>query len=196
MKAKKIRLLFIILVMPIFWAVPCILLARGPHLYTYSVRPGDTLSEITLIFTGNLNYYRIARDNNIQNPDLIFPGDKITLSCARPLHTLRTYLEAIYDHESRTAYNLLSRDTREKFTFEEFKDSLGTTTFYDLNSLDVCADFIKEYKHILQIKAFLYQDPASWGFNLVRERYKWQIFLSSLNPTFPLDNETIGWKCK
>jgi len=41
------------------------------------------------------------------------------------------------------------------------------------------------------------EDPASWGFSLVKEKYKWFIMLFDLNPTFPQDNDGfIDWKCK
>jgi hypothetical protein len=181
---------------PAIFALLCISRVDGIQFYTYMVKPGDTLSEITLIFTGNLNYLKIARYNGIQNPDLIFPGEKITLPCEKPLNTLRNYLRSIYVNKAKTAYKLLSSATRKKFSLSEFKRSLAETTFYDLKSLNVCADFIAQYQHILQIKAFLEDDPASWGFNLVREKYKWHILLFDLNPTFPLDNEEIDWKCK
>ncbi|MGO4956344.1 LysM peptidoglycan-binding domain-containing protein [Luteococcus sp. Sow4_B9] len=39
---------------------------------TYTVKPGDNLSEIGAKF--GVNYMDIARANNIQNPDLIYPG--------------------------------------------------------------------------------------------------------------------------
>ena len=186
----------IFLIISVLSAIPSGLDAKDVQLYTYSIKPGDTLSEITLFFAGDLNYYRTARDNHIKNPDLIFPGEKVTVPCRRPLETLRTYLISIYINKAKDAYDLLSSDSRNKFSFEDFKGSLETTTFYDLNSLDVCADFIIKFGHILQIRAFLEQDPASWGFNLVREKYNWHILLFNLNPTFPLDDEKIDWKCK
>ncbi|WP_420174536.1 LysM peptidoglycan-binding domain-containing protein [Luteococcus sp. OSA5] len=39
---------------------------------TYTVKPGDNLSEIGAKF--GVNYMDIARANNIENPDLIYPG--------------------------------------------------------------------------------------------------------------------------
>ena len=46
----------------------------------YVVVKGDTLWGIAERFTGNpLNYPRVARDNSIATPDLIFPGQKIQL---------------------------------------------------------------------------------------------------------------------
>ena len=148
------------------------------------------------MFTGNLDYYKTARENAIQNPDLIYPGDKITLSSARPLETLKNYLSAIYLSKAGKAYKLLSAYSRNKFTDDEFKSSLDVVTFFDLDSMHVCADFIVKGQHILQIKIYLLEDPASWGFNLVREKYKWFIMLFDLNPTFPQDNGFIDWKCK
>jgi chemotaxis signal transduction protein/LysM repeat protein len=46
----------------------------------YIVKKGDTLWAISKRFTGNpFNYPRVARDNKIANPDLIFPDQKIHL---------------------------------------------------------------------------------------------------------------------
>ena len=169
--------------------------ASDNGIYTYFVRSGDTLSEITLMFTGNFDYHKIARVNNISNPDLIYPGDKIALPSSRPSKTLKNYLKAIYDSKELEAYKLLSTDTRSKFSFDEFNKSLSKLTFYDLNSLNVCADFIENGSHILQIKLYLEEDPASWGFNLIREKYKWYVLLFNLTSTYPQDNGFLEWKC-
>lgn len=49
----------------------------------YIVRPGDTLWDISGRFTGKpTNYPRIAGDNRIANPDLIYPDQKIRLKKA------------------------------------------------------------------------------------------------------------------
>ncbi len=49
-----------------------------PDSAIYSVRKGDTLYSITERYTGDgWNYPRIARENKIHNPDLIFPDQKI-----------------------------------------------------------------------------------------------------------------------
>lgn len=46
----------------------------------YRVKAGDTLWDIAERFTGNpYNYARIALENNIENPDLIYPGQEIRL---------------------------------------------------------------------------------------------------------------------
>ncbi len=46
----------------------------------YEVKKGDTLWHISKRFTGNpFNYPRVAKDNKIANPDLIFPKQKIRI---------------------------------------------------------------------------------------------------------------------
>ena len=46
--------------------------AKKPEHRTYTVKSGDTLSEIGQRF--GVSYMDIARLNNIKNPDLIYPG--------------------------------------------------------------------------------------------------------------------------
>jgi nucleoid-associated protein YgaU len=44
----------------------------------YKVKKGDTLYKITERYTGDgWNYPKVARENKIPNPDLIFPDQKI-----------------------------------------------------------------------------------------------------------------------
>lgn len=160
------------------------------------MRSGDTLSEITLMFTGNLDYHKTAQENGIVNPDLIYPGDRITMLPARPVETLKQYLTAIYQQKADKAYRLLASDSREKIYFEDFKNALDVKTFFYLDSMRVCSDFFSDGHHILQIKLFLLQDPASWGFNLIREKYKWFVLLFDLNPTFPQDSGFVEWQCE
>lgn len=163
--------------------------------YDYVVRPKDTLSEITLMFTGTHDYDKIAQQNRISNPNLIYPGDIITLPSTRPLETLRIYLDAIYNSEEMKAYELLSTTTRSNMSFHDFKNALDKITFYNLDAMRICADFIANGNHILQIKILLAEDPASWGFNLIREKYRWYILLFDLNPTNPQDDGFVEWRC-
>lgn len=44
---------------------------------TYTVKAGDTLSEIAAKY--NTTIYKLAKDNNIANPDLIYPGQKLII---------------------------------------------------------------------------------------------------------------------
>lgn len=49
----------------------------GPF-QTYIVQEGDTLTYVAMLMTGKVSKFKqIAADNNIENPDLIFPGQKI-----------------------------------------------------------------------------------------------------------------------
>ena len=46
----------------------------------YEVIKGDTLYEITESYTGNgFDYWEVAEENRIPNPDLIFPRQKIRI---------------------------------------------------------------------------------------------------------------------
>jgi hypothetical protein len=114
------------------------------------------------MFTGIHDYRKIARQNRISNPDLIYPGDIIRLPSSRPIETLRNYLSAIYESEEMKAYKLLSANTRLNISYDEFNKALDKITFYNLDSMRICADFIDNENHILQIKIWLAQDPASW----------------------------------
>jgi len=63
---------------PLYLAVPQNNVMSSSSVYT--VVKGDNLWNIALRFTGNpLNYPRVARDNSIATPDLIFPGQRIRL---------------------------------------------------------------------------------------------------------------------
>jgi chemotaxis signal transduction protein/LysM repeat protein len=63
---------------PLYLTVPPERIVPAQNIYT--VVKGDTLWGIAKRFTGNpLNYPRVARDNSIATPDLIFPGQRIKL---------------------------------------------------------------------------------------------------------------------
>ncbi|OGZ27438.1 MAG: hypothetical protein A2365_03105 [Candidatus Nealsonbacteria bacterium RIFOXYB1_FULL_40_15] len=50
---------------------------------TVVVQPGDTLSGIAAVYLGNANLWpSIASQNNLANPDLIFPGQVLALPTA------------------------------------------------------------------------------------------------------------------
>ena len=49
----------------------------GNNAITYIVKAGDTLSEIAQRY--NTTYQKIAKDNNISNPDLIYVGQKLII---------------------------------------------------------------------------------------------------------------------
>ena len=163
--------------------------------YDVVVRSGDTLSEITLMYTGTHDYEKIARQNRIPDPHLIYPGSLITLPSSRPIQTLKGYLDAIYNSKAIEAYKLLSANTRLTISFDKFTKALDEITFYNLDTIFICADFFVNQNHILQLKIRLNEDPASWGFSLIREKYKWYILLFDLNPTNPQDDGFVEWKC-
>lgn len=68
--------------------------APAPGVYT--VRPGDTLSQVALDFYGDASRYpEIAAKNHIANPDLIYAGDTLRISGASsvpPLPSVSAYV--------------------------------------------------------------------------------------------------------
>ena len=95
------------------------------------------------MYTGTHDYEKIAKQNRISNPNLIYPGDLITLPSSRPTETLRSYLSTIYKFKATEAYKLLSTNTRLNIPLNEFKKALGKITFYNLDTISICADFIE-----------------------------------------------------
>ena len=188
----KIKLITLLSLLPLFFLNRhCC--ADGE--YSYLVRKGDTLSEITLMFSGSHDYFKVAESNDISNPDLIFPGDMVHISQKRPIRSLGKYLESIYSDDFKAAYAALSSLTASWYSYEEFTKSFDLKPDYDLSTIKICADFYVDGRHYLQMEIQHYEDPAKWGFTLVRERYKWYIVLFDKNPVHPLSNGYLEWKC-
>ncbi|MBO8186336.1 LysM peptidoglycan-binding domain-containing protein [Streptomyces spirodelae] len=55
---------------------------QGPSAETYEVRPGDTLSEVAR--SHGTNWHELAERNGLADPDLIYPGQHLTLEEATP----------------------------------------------------------------------------------------------------------------
>lgn len=51
---------------------------KAPNAITYVVKSGDTLSKIASNY--GVSYMKIAKDNNISNPNLIYPGQKLVIN--------------------------------------------------------------------------------------------------------------------
>ena len=49
----------------------------SPETFSYTVRPGDTLWALSLRF--HTTVAELVRLNDIQNPDLIYPGQRLTI---------------------------------------------------------------------------------------------------------------------
>ena len=189
MKIKLITLCLLLFL--IFLSRPCM----AEQEYTYVVRKGDTLSEITLMFSGSHDYFKVAKFNNISNPDIIFPGDMISINQKRPIKSLSKYLESIYSDDLKAAYAALSSLTTLWYSYEDFIKSFDSKIDYELSTIKICADFYVDGRHYLQMEIWHYEDPAQWGFTLVREKYKWYLVLFDKNPMHPISNGYLEWKC-
>ena len=159
--------------------------------FEYSVRAGDTLSEITLMFEGHLNYLDVAKSNNIKTPDLIYPGNKIIVKTKNPASRLSLYLEAIYAGDTSRAYSMLSSKSQTKYSLDTFGKSVKETTFFDLGFFELTDQTQVDGQTVVQIKVQMEEDPATWSFNLIRENKQWRILLLDLHPTFPQDDDIL-----
>ena len=56
---------------------------------TYTVKSGDTLSGIASKY--GTTYQELARINNIENPNLIYPGQVLKISCSEQTQAVQTY---------------------------------------------------------------------------------------------------------
>lgn len=102
---------------------------------------------------------------------------------------LRQYLVAMEKGHYSTAYDYLSQESRARHSFEEFVNSLkdGMTQFSKRHFWQVRK---QDKKLVLGIA--LYEDPASWGFEL-RHENKWKIVWEKGRPFFPYpDNYACG----
>ena len=80
---------------------------------TYTVRPGDSLSQISARFCGTAaDYPSLAAASGIANPNLIFPGQSITLNChaAVPAPATVHVTSAHRHHHARHAGHHADRD--------------------------------------------------------------------------------------
>ena len=144
------------------------------------------LSKISLVFMEKPNFTEIAKKNNITNPDLIYAGEVIEVVPSRPISILKQYFTLIYNFKFVEAYNMLSSETQNMYSLEDFEKANNEMTFYDLSSLKVVNDFIITGKRTLCINAQIEEDPASWAFTLVWESNNWRVVLDNLRPTFPM----------
>ncbi len=102
---------------------------------------------------------------------------------------LRQYLISMENRDYETAYDYLSQESRARHSFDEFVNSLkdGMTLFSKRHFWQVHK---KDNKVMLGIA--LYQDPATWGFELIKEK-KWHIVWEQGRPYFPYpDNFYCG----
>jgi len=78
---------------------------------TYTVRSGDNLSQISARFCGTAaDFPSLAAASGIANPNLIFPGQPITLNCHAPVPAPAHVTSAVKHHHARHAGRHADRD--------------------------------------------------------------------------------------
>ena len=104
------------------------------------------------MFEGHLNYLDVAKSNNIKNPDLIYPGNKLVVKTKNPASRLSLYLEAIYAENTSRAYSMLSSKSQAKYSLDAFGKSLQETTFFDLGFFELTDQTQVDGHTVIQIK--------------------------------------------
>jgi hypothetical protein len=95
-----------------------------------------------------------------------------------PEQVVRQYLSALKKKDYRAAYSYLTPDTQGIFSLQEFAGIDRGYSGLDENNAEICWQgvFVS-----MKIK----QDPASWGYLLVKSKGKWKIVIREGSPSFP-----------
>lgn len=104
---------------------------------SYVVQRGDTLSAIALEYLGDkLAYNRIASENNIKNPDLIYPGQVLKITTGGEAQTTVTETPA-EENESKIDTRKVSAVLVQKNWNDTGKDVLLNMGVFEIDSIDV-----------------------------------------------------------
>lgn len=153
--------------------------------YAYTIRPGDTLGEIARLFCTDATYKDIARNNHIRRASRISPGQVVVIPATRPVKTLRQYLTAIANRDGGTAYALLADSTRKDYSPDDFDSAMAGSGAFDMDSLKVVADSVRDGRRYVQVMARVAPDHSSWTFNLVWEDGHWRVLLQDFSINVP-----------
>jgi len=95
--------------------------------------------------------------------------------------SLKQYLVSMEKRDYEIAYGYLSQESKARHSFKEFVNFLkdGMTVF---NTHHFWQAYKKDNRIMLGLS--LYQDPATWGFELTNEN-KWKIVWEKGRPYFP-----------
>ncbi|MFH2099206.1 MAG: LysM domain-containing protein [Pseudomonadota bacterium] len=160
---------------------PTAALADPAPEFSYTVRPGDSLWEISRLFLEQPSARRLAGLNNITNARRIWPGQVVRVPAERPANVVREYLRALGQGRAADAWTMFCLSTREKYSPADLENALEEMTFSGLRNLSVA-----EYRPagtgppVLRLNARMEEDAAAWGFNLVFEDGQWCILLLDL----------------
>jgi hypothetical protein len=99
-----------------------------------------------------------------------------------PVQTVTSYIQALEDRKYETAYGLLTEESQQKHSYDEFVSQVEKTgvTDYDLSTARA-----EEQGEGAVVEVQLKEDPSSAGFHLVKEKNAWRIAYREGTPSFP-----------
>ena len=100
-----------------------------------------------------------------------------------PRQVAKQYILALKKKDYRIAYDYLTPESKEIFSLADFVAmNEKQMTLMDENKTWL-------YHQEVRVGMQLYEDPASWGFVLVKTNGKWRIVMKSGIPSFPFVND-------
>jgi len=100
-----------------------------------------------------------------------------------PRLVAKQYILALKKKDYRIAYSFLKPDSQERFSLADFvvMNERGMT------EMDERRTWI--YYEEIRVGMHLYEDPATWGYVLVKTNGKWRIVMRGGSPSFPFVND-------
>ena len=100
-----------------------------------------------------------------------------------PQVVAKQYILALKKKDYRIAYDYLTPESKEILSLADFVAlNEKQMTLMDENKTWI-------YHQEVRVGMHLYEDPASWGFVLVKTNGKWRIVMKSGIPSFPFVND-------
>jgi hypothetical protein len=111
------------------------------------------------------------------------PAQRPKPPAAEPEEVVTAYLTALTKQEHRRAYELLSAESRQAHTYEEFAAACKQAGF---PSLDVGAANVRSKEGDRATVAVpMVEDPAEAGFTMAKEEGAWKVVFREGTPWFP-----------
>ncbi|MBW1988821.1 MAG: LysM peptidoglycan-binding domain-containing protein [Deltaproteobacteria bacterium] len=155
--------------------------AQQVPIHSYTMKDGDTLWRLSVLFLDEPDPQRLAKLNDIKNTRKVRPGRELSIPLEAPAAVVNEYLAALREDRPADAWSMLSSATRENYSLRDFTNAVREVNFHKVRSLEV-AEFSDpaEGPPRLRLTARMENDSAPWGFNLVWENEHWRILLLDL----------------
>ncbi|MBI5148672.1 hypothetical protein HZA33_03255 [Candidatus Pacearchaeota archaeon] len=169
-----------------------LILALPVAFSTLSCKPEKKQYQGDVLPAGNIAMYTQSDQNTKKMDRIIAKLDQLNekIQAKHAAITVKGYLSAIYRDDYKTAYEMLSSESRKQHSYDDFVNANKKgITDYDIKSRKV-----KKARNEWNVSLNLAEDPASWSFSVKEEKAKdkkgnnikeMKIIWHSGLPTFP-----------